>query len=141
MLLHSAGFATSALNITARSRKKPTVTQLYGFSRSTAAQGFLWSLECPNCTQPCPTFQKSPGFLDRETAAGFMEGASKVQEIRAELHNCASILIAFCNAKECAIALDAPWRAPGNAGSLTRKLHVDKWTNKITTALKVGSHP
>jgi len=36
-----------------------------------------------------------------------MEGASKVQEIRAELHNCASILIAFCNAKECC--------APGNA--------------------------
>jgi len=29
-----------------------------------------------------------------------MEGASKVQEIRAELHNCASILIAFCNGKE-----------------------------------------
>lgn len=42
-------------------------------------------------------------FRNNQAYSRFMEGASKVQEIRAELHNCASILIAFCNAKDEAV--------------------------------------
>eukprot|EP00435_Cladocopium_sp_Y103_P027074 s3021_g6.t1 len=42
-------------------------------------------------------------FRNNQAYSRFMEGATKVQEIRAELHNCASLLIAFCNAKDEAV--------------------------------------
>ena len=95
MLLHSAGICNlPRMKITARSR----CTKCYTFVHARSTRGCVW-FHIPSRAANWPHLP------------GFMEGASKVQEIRAELHNCASILIAFCNAKERC--------APGN-----------DWTNK-----------